>query len=283
MPGTSVDSQQTQWSDPGAHAARLSELPPDPVGIADALEEFVIHHAIARQIGFPVPANAEGDRGLRRSELLLEEAIQRDASPLTEHRALADYLYVTCRDFALLAISALRARGIPARLRAGFASYFNAGYWEDHYVCEYQRDGQWAVLDAQLGPRARAGMRIAFDIAHVPASGWRSAASIWRAVRAGEIDAATCGLTYAGIAGEWWIASSVIRDAATLAGVECLPWDNWGPTIAFRDTRGVTAERARDIDALAQALDPAPPDRHAAQAVLAQFPWAAPPDAFGAA
>ncbi|MEH2513586.1 hypothetical protein V1291_004940 [Nitrobacteraceae bacterium AZCC 1564] len=44
----------------------------------------------------------------------------------------------------------------------------------------------------------------------------------------------------------------------------------------------MTPERARDIDALARALDPAPPDRHAAQAVLAQFPWAAPPDAFGA-
>jgi hypothetical protein len=271
-----IDSQQTEWSDPGAHAARLGELPRDPAAIADALEEFVIHHMIARQIGFPVPDYAESDRSLRRASLLLETLLQRDARSLAIHRDLPNYLYVTCRDFALLAISALRAQGIPARLRAGFASYFKAGYWEDHYVCEYQRDGRWVMLDAQIGRRAREGMRIPFDIANVPATGFRSAPSVWRAMRRGEIDAATCGLTYADIVGEWWIAASVIRDAATLAGIECLPWDHWGPTLAFRDTRSVTDEQARDIDALAQALDPAPPDRHAAQAVFAQFPWAAP-------
>lgn len=281
---TLADSQQTEWSDPGAHHARLSELPPDPAAIADALEEFMIHHAVARQIGFPVPAYAEDDRSLRYSARLLDALIQRDARPLSIHRDLPDYLYVTCRDFDLLAITTLRAQGIPARLRAGFASYFNKGYWEDHYICEYQRDGESRALDAQLGRRAREGMRVTFDIANVPASGWRSAASIWHAVRRGEIDAAACGLTYADIKGEWWIASSVIRDAATLAGIECLPWDYWGPAIAFRETRTVTAEQARDIDALARALDPAPPDRHAAQAILVQFPWAAPPsDTFGGA
>jgi hypothetical protein len=281
---TPADNQQTHWSDPGAYLAQLKELPSEPAALADALEEFVIHHAVARQIGFPVPATAEGDRSLRLSSRLLETVIQRDPRPLAIHRDLPDYLYVTCRDFALLAISALRAHGVPARLRAGFASYFKKGYWEDHYVCEYQRDGQWAMLDAQLGRRAREGMRITFDIANVPATGFRSAASVWRAVRNGEIDAATCGLSYAGIVGEWWIASSVIRDAAALAGTECLPWDNWGPTIAFRETRSVTDEQARNIDALAQALDPAaPPDRHAAQTLLAQFPWALPPqDAFDA-
>lgn len=63
-----------------------------------------------------------------------------------------------------------------------------------------------------------------------------------------------------------------------------LPWDNWVSTLNFRDTRSVTPEQAGDIDALAQALDPAPPDRHAAQMILAQFPWAAPPqNAFSAA
>lgn len=276
-----MDSQQTQWTDPGAYLAQLKELPSEPVALADAIEEFVIHHAVARQIGFPVPDYAESDRSLRRSSLLLETLIQPDPRPLTIHRDLPDYLYVTCRDFALLAISALRAHSIPARLRAGFASYFSKGQWEDHYVCEYQRDGQWVMLDAQLGRRAREGMRITFDIANVPSTGFRSAASMWRAVRKGEIDAATCGLTYADIVGEWWIASSVIRDAASLAGTECLPWDDWGPAIAFRATRSVTDEQARDIDALAQVLDPAPSDRHAAQTILAQFPWAAPPkDAF---
>lgn len=281
MQSPETDVQHTCWSDPGAHRSRLSELPGSPAEIADSLEEFTIHHAVARQIGFEIPAVAERDRSLRYASLLLGELVRRDSRHLSQHRAIADYLYVTCRDFALLAVSALRERGVPARLRAGFASYFNRGYWEDHYVCEHRSRGDWAILDAQLGPRARAGFRITFDIADAPASAWRSGASMWRAVRSGEVDPQVCGLSTAGIAGDWWIAASVLRDAAALAGTECLPWDDWGPSGSFRSARRVTPEQARDIDAIAEALDPAPPDRREAQAVLARFPWASPPpDAF---
>lgn len=276
MTADAADRRHTPWSDPEAHRLRLRELPAAPAAIADGLEEFVIHHAVARQLGFGVPLAAEQDRGLRRAARLLDAVVRRDSRPLTEHRALADYLYVTCRDFALLAASALRERGVPARLRAGFASYFKPGHWEDHWVCEHHAGNAWAVLDAQLGPRARAGLRIAFDIAAVPDSGWRSAASSWRAVRAGALDPDLCGLSHAGIAGEWWIASAVLRDAAALAGIEALPWDYWGPSNLFRDTRTVTPDQARDIDALAEAIEPAPRDRREAEAVLARFPWAAP-------
>lgn len=271
------DAVHSAWSDPEAYSASLTDLPATPRGLADGLEEFVIHHAVARQLGFGVPARAEGDRSLRRASLLLREALRRDGRPLSEHRAIGDYLYVTCRDFALLAISALRQQGVPARLRAGFASYFTPGQWEDHYVCEYRAGPGWTILDAQLGPRAREGFRIPFDVADVPSSGWRSAASVWRAVRAGEIDPGLCGLRAAGIAGEWWIASSVLRDAASLAGTECLPWDDWGPAVRFREDRQVAPDEAREIDALAEALDPAPDDRQGALAVLARCPWAAPP------
>jgi hypothetical protein len=270
------DRQHTYWSIPEAQRDRLGELPAEVASIADGLEQFVIHHAVARQIGVAVPANAEADRSLRRVSLLLAAAVRRDNRPLSEHREISNYLFVTCRDFAMLAISALREQGVPARLRAGFAGYFNAGIWEDHYLCEHRASGSWAFFDAQLGPISRTGFRIPFDIADVPSSGFRTAASTWRAVRAGELDAATCGLPYAGIAGEWWIASSVLRDAAALAGIECLPWDDWGLAASFRATHSVKEEEALAIDALAQAIEPAPRDRIEAAKLLKHFGWASP-------
>jgi hypothetical protein len=271
-----ADSRHTPCSDPGRYHAGITGLSADPGTIADRLELFVIHHDIARAIGFGVPAAAEGDRGLRLASTLLAAALARDPRPLTEHRAIGNYLYVTCRDFAMLAVSALRQQGIAARLRVGFASYFKAGHWLDHLVCEYRAGASWSVLDAQLGPLAREGFRIGFDIADVPEAGWRSAASVWRAVRAGEIDPAMCGLPSAGIAGAWWIAGSVIRDANALAGIEALPWDFWGAGLAFHATRAVTAAQAARIDLLAAALEPAPPDRDAAGRLLAGFAWACP-------
>ncbi|HKW55577.1 MAG TPA: transglutaminase domain-containing protein [Stellaceae bacterium] len=256
----------------------MRELPADPAAIPDALENFVIHHAIARQLGFGVPDAAEPDRNLRSLARLIEALVGRDSRPLTEHRDLPDYLYGTCHDFALLATGALRERGVPARLRVGYAGYFNPGRWEDHWICEYRTAERWAVLDGQLGPRARVGFKIGFPVADVPGDGWRSAPSIWRAIRAGTVDAGICGVSFAGIKGRWFVASAVLRDAAALAGIECLPWDYWGPARRFRETREVTEAEAKEIDALAEALDPAPATQDAAAAVLERFPWARPTD-----
>ncbi|HST74265.1 MAG TPA: transglutaminase-like domain-containing protein [Acetobacteraceae bacterium] len=271
-----TDAEHTYWSEPGALRSRLAELPSEPRMLPDALENFLIHHAVARYMNLGVPAQAESDRDLRTVVRLLDRLTRRDGRHLSEHRALPDYLYGTCHDFALLATSVLREAGVPARLRVGCASYFRPGYWDDHWICEYRRGLGWAVLDAQLGPRARTGFGIGFDVSDVPADGWRPAAAIWRAIRAGTVDERICGLTNIGIEGRWFVASAVLRDAAALAGIETLPWDYWGPGHAFRETRQVSPEQARDIDALAAALDPAPAGREEAEAVLARFTWARP-------
>jgi hypothetical protein len=275
----SADSLHTFWSDPGRWRDRLSELPRDPNAIPDALENFVIHHAVARQIGVGVPDRAELDRNLRTVARIIETMVERDARPLTEHRDISNYLYGTCHDFALLSASTLRENGIAARLRVGYASYFNRGKWEDHWVCEYRIDDRWALLDGQLGPIARDGLKIGFPVADMSAKEWRSAASIWRAIRTGIVDEKICGVSFVGIQGRWFVASAVLRDAAALAGIECLPWDYWGIGRHFLETREVTEDEARQIDALAEALDPAPATRDEARAVLDQFPWARPTDA----
>ena len=36
----------------------------------------------------------------------------------------------------------LRAKGVPARARLGFGSYFNPGYFEEHVLCEYWNAAQ---------------------------------------------------------------------------------------------------------------------------------------------
>jgi hypothetical protein len=56
--GLSRDNLHTPWSDPGDLQARLGELPSDPAAIPDALENFVIRHAIARHMGLGVPEAA---------------------------------------------------------------------------------------------------------------------------------------------------------------------------------------------------------------------------------
>jgi hypothetical protein len=46
----------------------------------------------------------------------------------------------------------LQSQGKPARARCGFGRYFKAGWYEDHWICEYWNDeqGRWIMVDAQL-------------------------------------------------------------------------------------------------------------------------------------
>lgn len=276
MPQGERDTDHTDWSDPREHADALAALPTDPAALADALEEFVIHHAAARAMGFGVPERAERDRGLRTAERLVATALARDPRPLTVHRDLPDYLYGTCHDFALLAASVLRSAGVAARLRVGFADYLKRGAYDDHWVCEYRDGTTWRLLDAQLGRRARDGFGISFNHADVPRDRFHGAATVWQRLRAGVLDPAHVGVSFAGIVGTWFAASNVMKDCAALAGVEVLPWDYWGPARRFAETRMLDDHDQRMIDALAQALEPPPETRADAAALAAEFPWAIP-------
>ncbi len=271
-------ADHTPWSDPGLYRDRLAVLPTEPLALADALENFLIHHAAARFLKFGVPDYAETDRGLRTIQRLLGTAFERDDRPLSEQRALSAYLYGTCHDFVLIAASVFRSNGIEARLRVGFVNYFRPDRWEDHWLCEYRHDGEWRLLDAQLGLRAREGHGITFDVTDVPRDRFRSGPQLWREIRSGKIDAETCGLFYAGISGDWFPASNVLKDAAALAGIETLPWDYWGPGRECSRLQAVPDDAYAQFDALADATVDPPETPEAAQAVFEAYPWAKPGD-----
>ena len=270
------DIQHSQWSAPRAQHAALRDLMRTPEELPEVLTNFLTVYGSAKARGVTVPLFSEEDRNLRSASNLLKVATERDQRPFSTRREVPNYIFGTCRDFGLLAASALRESGIAARLRVGFANYLRAGQWEDHWVCEYWESNEWKILDASLGRPLRAAGGITFPPAHVPPESWQSAAQIWRQVRTGRLDPPLCGISFAALSGEWFIARSMMQDAAALAGIETLPWDNWGLALLLGAARQVSVDQARDLDALALALDPSPLDRTEAQNVLQRFPWANP-------
>ena len=100
-----------------------------------------------------------------------------------------------CRHFALLAASILRAKGVPARLRVGFAFCFTSGLDEDYRVCEFHDGAQWRLFDAELGDAARARMGSDFNPADVPRIAFVPAATMWKRLRAGQADGEAIGVS----------------------------------------------------------------------------------------
>jgi hypothetical protein len=127
-------------------------------------------------------------------------------------------------------VTMLRAKAVPARSRCGFAAYFNAPNFEDHWVCEYwdARTRRWRLADPQIDEVWRRRLDIRFDTLDLPRAQFLTAAEAWGRCRSGEADERRFGISFAGLRGLWFVAGSLVRDIAALNKMEMAPWDVWG-------------------------------------------------------
>jgi hypothetical protein len=231
------------YAEPGPlTTAALAGLPSDVPELLDAVQGLLVHEA----------GSAESASGhLRAAHEIVECLLAVDPRPLTQARAPAQRLAGSCRHFTLLMVAALRAHGVPARARCGFARYFTPGRYGDHWVCEYwdTESARWLLADADVDPSG-----ITFDPARVPRDQFVVAGEVWIRCRAGRLDPSRCGLEGDGQSGWWWIAGNLVRDVAAMSKMELLPWDMWGAMP--RPGEPITDSLAEDLDRLAAGADP---------------------------
>ncbi len=248
VPGASRWLAQSRMSDPGRHAAAVATLPGGVGALIGVVQGLLVHADWAAAYGLdPAALGAAPRRTLPVAERL-DDLLSRDPRPFAARRPPGLRSPGTCRDFALLLAAFLRARGIPSRVRCGFAAYFRAG-WEDHWVCEHRdpATGAWRLADAQADAELRARSGTDFDPADVPRGLFLLAGEAWRGCRLGEADPEAFG--HGSVTGWWFLAVNLVRDHLVLNGRETSDWDRWRE--APPDLRRVgEAEMAR-LDALA--------------------------------
>jgi len=84
---------------------------------------------------------------------MLAELLRRDRN-YSVNRKIEDKIHVCCREQAILLASILKAKGIPARVRSGFAKYVNTSGKQagDHWITEYYnyKKEKWILVDADM-------------------------------------------------------------------------------------------------------------------------------------
>ena len=189
---------------------------------------------------------------------MLRRIFQLDGRPLHGPARLATRLVAVCRHFSVLLAAMLRAKGVAARARCGFATYFQRGLFLDHWVCEHwdAQAQRWVLVDAQLDALQQERLPIDFDVLDVPRDRFVIAGDAWADCRAGKADPAQFGILDQ--FGSWFVAGNVLRDAAAINNMAMLPWDVWGamprPDEPIDAARLVLLDR---LAALAQAPDAA--------------------------
>jgi hypothetical protein len=126
------------------------------------------------------------DDNLTTSASMLAELFRRDAKGLTMERRVEDKVILTCRCVSILMASLFKAKGIPSRVRSGFAGYFEGATvaW-DHWITQYwdKAEERWVTMDVD-GSLHRTG----FDMYDIPEEKFDWSADVWLAVREGRKD-----------------------------------------------------------------------------------------------
>lgn len=203
---------------PGLYEDYLKSLPDDVRELGELLRTNFIHRTTleAGNVGtnadlkygdmtkMPWWRQAEDDN-LATTAAMLAEFFRRDERGLTPERKVEDKLVLTCRYVAILMASILKAKGIPARVRSGFASYFEGAKdsW-DHWITQYWKESEqrWVTIDVD-GSWHRAG----FDMYDMPDGKFDYSADAWLDVRQGKKE------------------GNHFRNAGGFEGLMCIAWE----------------------------------------------------------
>ncbi len=138
-------------SDLGRHRELVLDLPTDAEALGTVVRGLLIHNLVAKGRGLQLSAERMSHMETVGAEAILDNVLSLDASPLELRRPADRRMVGFCYHFALLHCALLRATGTPARVRCGFAGYFAARRWIDHWVVEYWDGDRWRLMDPQIG------------------------------------------------------------------------------------------------------------------------------------
>ena len=204
----------------------LSDLPTGLDALREAVQGLLLHRDWAHAYGVKPGSARVEEQNLRSTAEVLHRSFEISTQPVSLPRTPQDRVVAICRHFALLHTAFLRSRGVPARVRCGFSSYFDAARWYDHWITERWGDGRWVREDPQIDNLQAMALNLDFDPYDQPPGRFLTSSEAWIAARAGEVDAQVFGIS--DMWGIGFIASNVITDFACINKVELLPWDSWG-------------------------------------------------------
>jgi hypothetical protein len=230
-----VYASQSTITDPGPMAYLFDGLPTDVSSLRRIASGLVVHYRAEDLKAIGIPDERVAEINTRYVEQMLRRIIELDDRPLTEERPKEKRLVGCCRDFTVLFLSMLRHRGVPARGRVGFASYFAPGWNVDHEVAEVWDDAghRWRLIDAELAdthvdPTDDATL----DAMDLPRDRFLVGGTAWHACRSGQADPEKFlvdpGLAVPETRGWLQLRHNLVQDLAALNKREMLLWDDWG-------------------------------------------------------
>ncbi len=256
-----------EFTNPGLYGNIIKKLPDDIREIGLLVRKQIIHRSTLEH------GNTGSNKDLRYGDMtkvpwyrgceddlfptasaMLAELFRRDKRGLVLDRATEDKLILTCRFTAILVVSILKAKGIPARARCGFAPYFEVegleeGKSYDHWIIQYwnKEKSRWVTVDADACLEGY----IKFDVFDMPDKAFDFSADAWIKVRKGEVEGSHFK-DAVGFEGLVTISWQLFHDFHALMNNEILY--QHGPSYIHNRINEISKEELEEIDNLARLM-----------------------------
>lgn len=213
----------------GDAAALADGAPDDVASVVRLVQGLLIHEGLTGLYGVTTAPERAGEKQLHGAAAMLHQAAWLDRRPLDAPRSPEHRVIGVCRHFATLFVAIMRRKGVPARARCGFATYFAAGKRLDHWAGEYwdAAAGRWVLVDAQVDDAQRRYFKLELDTLDVPRDRFLVGGDAWRACRDGA-DPMTFGVAGTPMWGLVEVYGDLFQDLAALQKIELLPWGWYG-------------------------------------------------------
>ncbi len=218
---------QSGVTDPEKYIPLYDVLPDDVASLCKVIQGLLLHRWWIDQYGVNISEEQKEEIKIRKMTRQLKRILELNNSPLITARKPESRLVGTCRDYASFLTSFLRHKGVPARMRVGFATYLMPGQYIDHYLCQYWNDkeSKWVMVDAQIDDLQRRAMNITFDTCDVPEGLFLPGGKAWQTWREGKANPDLFGIFE--VRGSWFIGCDMIFDMMSLNKIESHPFDIW--------------------------------------------------------
>lgn len=238
--------QYSEFTDPGEYAYLYENLPDSLPELCSLIRSQFIHpYAELPKYREQIPKERWNEMMNYPSvKSILEGLISYDSTGLVFDRKPEDRLVLGCQQNAILMTSILKYRGVPARVRAGHASYIAPGFHISHAICEVwnENENRWMLVDPSM--EKVDFNRDQFDFSH----------EAWLQMQNGEIDPDLYGIprVYAGLIS---ILGKVCTDLASVLGTE-YPINQYAPILDnVFDNKPLTAEQIEILDTVSELMN----------------------------
>lgn len=253
----------SSFTNPGCYRDNLiKDLPDDVRKIGFLVRSQILHRV---EVGMSITGegnvkdNKNGLPWYRQPEddnfptavAMLAEFYRRDCRGFINNRLVKNKLVLTCRFVAVLMASILKSKGIPARVRSGFAPYFSQ-FGEksvDHWINQYwnKRQKRWITIDVDGSLSS-----LKFDTYDIPDGVFDYSADTWVAARKGKTDA-NHFWNAGGYEGLVVIAWELFYDFHCLMNNEII-YAHHPSFVTFRNFPQLEEEELKEIDQLAHLM-----------------------------